>query len=95
MISVQAALYTYKCVSVWFQHKLALDHPQEGTRHSTTPSTPSAPLSQLPLQLKYQPYLRIHHGQVRIQCTPVNNNSYSLSNNAQVCVCVNERGVRV
>lgn len=52
MINVIAALYTYKCVSVWFQHQLALDHPQEGTRHSTTPSTPSAPLSQLPLQLK-------------------------------------------
>lgn len=95
MISVKPTLYTDKCESVWFQHQLALDHPQERTRHSTTPSTPSAPLSQLPLQLKYQPYLRIHHGQVRIQCTPVNNNSYSLSNNVQVCVCVNECSVPV
>lgn len=49
-------------VCVKFRHQLALDHPQEERRHSRAPLTPSAPLRQLPSQLKDHLHLRIHHG---------------------------------
>lgn len=65
------------CVRV-LQRQLALDHTQEERRHSRIPLTPSAPLRQLPWQLKDHLHLRIHHRKVWIQCTPVNNNSHAL-----------------
>lgn len=80
----------FVCVCVRFQHQLALDHPQEETRHSRIPLIPPAPLGQLPLRLKYQLLLRIHPGKVWIQCTSVNNNSHSFYKNMQVCVCMCE-----
>lgn len=48
-----------------------------------------APLRQLPLQLKRLLHLRIHHGEVWIQCTPVNNNRHSARK--QQCTCMCER----
>ena len=83
------------CVCVRFQHQLALDHPQEERRHSRTPLTPSAPLGQLPSQLKDHLRLRIHHGKVWAQCAPVNNNSHALYRNVWMCahVCVWARAV--